>query len=107
VSLADIGRGVQALAEQIGHVGSRAVTIITDVGEDHHARAFVEQIRNRAHAIEQCEAGWAELGDLRGASYLAGPAKRSGSDAPSGRDWLRGLNWECPGCRRPPGEGLS
>ena len=52
MSLADIGQGVQALSEQIGHVGSRAVTIITDVGEDHHSRAFIEQIRNRLSRVD-------------------------------------------------------
>jgi hypothetical protein len=45
VSLADIDLGVQALAEQIEHVGSRAVAIITDVGEDHQARAFPARAR--------------------------------------------------------------
>jgi hypothetical protein len=50
VSLADIDQGVQALAEQIEHVGSRAVAIITDVGEDHQARAFIEQIATASAA---------------------------------------------------------
>jgi clavulanate-9-aldehyde reducatase len=52
VSLADIDLGVQALAEQIEHVGSRAVAIITDVGEDHQARAFIEQIRDRHSRVD-------------------------------------------------------
>jgi NADP-dependent 3-hydroxy acid dehydrogenase YdfG len=69
VALADMSEGVRSLAERIERGGSRAAAVITDVGEEHQAQAFIEQTRDRLGSVDVLvnNTGVMRLGPIDGA----------------------------------------